>query len=537
MTARHIYAVCLAIAWILPGLVGHDPWKPDEAYTFGVVYELVTGGSRVVPHLAGEPYLDAPPLFHLTAAGMAWLLSPPLALHDAARIATGLYMGLTLLFCGLAGRELHGRGSGTLAMMLLLGAFGLVIRSHQLITDVAALAGYAMVYLGCALAMRTLWGSLWLGTGIGVVFMSQGVLATGIAAIIALALPLLHEAWRTRRYGFTVLLAVVAASPWLGIWPMLLRAEAPAIFQAWLDQETSSRLFDTDELAFYAGILPWYGWPLWALATWALWRAAQQQKLGAGMVLPLSGALITFAALTFTADKGELHALPLLLPLALLATPAVASLRRGASNGWYWFGIMGFTFFIAVAWFYWSALELGVPARLHAHLHRLQPGYTPGFRWLPFAVGAAYTIAWFAVLARVKRAPERPAIVWAAGVTVVWALLAVLFVGWLDTGKSYRSMVRSLEAALPRHYRCVASTGVAAPQRAMLDYFAGIETRRVERDSGAAACEFMLVQGRPDVEDRPPGAWRRIWEGNRPGDKVERYRLYQRIGDRRGGAR
>lgn len=536
MTARHAYAACLALAWIVPGLVGHDPWKPDEAYTFGVVYELLTNGRWIVPHLAGEPYLHAPPLFHLSAAATARLLSPPLALHDAARIATGLYMGLTLLFCGLAGRELHGRGHGTLAMLLLLGAFGLVIRSHQLITDIAALAGYAMVYYGCALSLRSLWGGLWLGTGLGVIFMSQGVLATSIAATVIAVLPVAHAAWRTSKYGACALLAAVVASPWLSIWPLLLRAQAPAIFDTWLGLEIGWHLFDARELGFYFGILPWYGWPLWALGLWALWRAGKQGTFAPSTALPVAGALVTLLVLAFTADKGELHALPMLLPLALLATPAVASLRRGATNGWYWFGIMGFTFFIIVAWFYWTALELGVPARLHAHLHRLQPGYAPGFRWLPFVVGAAYTIGWFAVLARLKRSPERPAIVWAAGVTVLWALLAVLFVGWLDTGKSYRSMVHSLEAALPRQYRCIASSGVSASQRAMLHYFANIVTRRIE-SGGHDACDLMLVQGRPGVEERPTGAWRRIWEGGRPGDKVERYRLYQRTGERRKPAR
>jgi hypothetical protein len=98
-------------------------------------------------------------------------------------------------------------------------------------------------------------------------------------------------------------------------------------------------------------------------------------------------------------------------------------------------------------------------------------------------------------------------------------------------------MVQSLEASLPRQYRCIASTGVGAPQRAMLHYFTNIVTRRVETAADARACDLMLVQGRPGAEEHPPGAWRRIWEGNRPGDKAERYRLYQRTSERRGSAR
>ena len=95
ITARILMVALLCAAWILPGLVGHDPWKPDEAHTFGVVYESLRGGSWVVPAIAGEPFLDKPPLFYLTAAATAKLFSFALPLHDAARLATGLWMAAT----------------------------------------------------------------------------------------------------------------------------------------------------------------------------------------------------------------------------------------------------------------------------------------------------------------------------------------------------------------------------------------------------------------------------------------------------------
>jgi len=34
MSQRSLLMTLLCAAWILPGLF-HDPWKPDEAYTFG----------------------------------------------------------------------------------------------------------------------------------------------------------------------------------------------------------------------------------------------------------------------------------------------------------------------------------------------------------------------------------------------------------------------------------------------------------------------------------------------------------------------
>ena len=530
MSRRQLLVGLLCLAWILPGLVAHDPWKPDEAYTFGVVYEIVRGGSWIAPSLAGEPFLREPPLYYLTAAASAIVFSPVLPLHDAARLATGFYMGLTLLFCAFTWRELSSKeGSGSLAALLLLGCFGLVLRSHQLIPDVAGLAGFAMAYFGCARGLRTAGGGFWLGTGIGVVFLSLGTPESLTVALIALLLPLVSSAWRTRAYARAVGVALMAALPWIVIWPLALHTHSPAMFHEWVQADTVRRLVSGAGAGFYyLRILPWYAWPLWALALWALWRAFGAGPAKPSTTLPLTGFLVTLLALTEATDKRELYALPLLLPLALLAAPGAETLRRGAANAWYWFSIMGFTFFILVGWVYWSGLELGVPPRLHAHLHRMQPGYSPGFKLLPFTLGAAYTIAWFVVLFRLPRSPQRPAIVWATGVTVIWGMLAVLFIGWVDTGKSYRGMIASLTQAMPQGYRCLSSRALGDPQRAMLHYFADIVTFREEADNRRRDCDLMLVQGNPREEKVPPGAWIKIWEGNRPGDKSERYWLYRR---------
>ena len=528
------WIVALAAAWILPGLLGHDPWKPDEAYTFGLVYSLLHGGSWIVPTLADEPFMEKPPLFYWSAALMAKLLSPPLAVHDAARLTTGVYMALTFAFVGGAARELYGKNRGALAVLLLMACLGIVIRSHQLITDVALLAGFAAGFYGIALALRRpLAGGAWLGTGVGIGFMSKGLLAPGIFGIVAVLLPLL-PAWRNRGYAKTLAFAFVACLPWLLLWPYVLYAKSPALFNEWLMVNNFGRFLGNNDLgpnadsAHYLRILPWYALPTLPLAAWALWRARLKGLTTASIALPLIGFLVILLVLSVSADARELYALPLLIPLALLATPAIESLRRGAANLMYWFSLMGGGFFMIVAWFYWSALELAVPAKLHLHLHTLQPGYTPGFKWLPFVLGAAYSIGWIVLLVKLRRSRERPVIAWAATMTMVWGLLAILFVGWLDAGKSYRAMIVDMQKTLPAKYDCIASQTLGEPQRAMLQYFAGIITWRLDEPARKRDCGLILTQGVGSEEHVPAGAWKKIWEGTRPGDKVERYRLYRR---------
>ena len=536
MSQRHLLICLLCVAWIVPGLIGHEPWKTDEAYTFGVIYDMLRGGSWLAPTLAGEPFLDEPPLYYLTAAATAMLASPLLPLHDGARLVTGLYMALTFLFCGLASRELNGKGNGAIAALLLLGCFGLVLRSHEMITDIVPLAGFALAYYALALVLRrALLGGLLLGLAIGAVFLSQGVLETLILLIIAGVLPAVAKAWRTRQYGTALLIATGIATPLIVAWPLALYMRSPALYEVWLQRDLYAMLTGTGlDLTFYLRIMPWYAWPVWVLCLWTLWlhwtqwRMHRAQAFTPAIALPLTGFAVTLTLLSLGSGARDLYALTLLPALALLAAPALQNLRRGAANAWFWFAVTGTTFFMVVAWFYWTGLELGVPARLHAHLHRLQPGYTPGYKGLPFTLAACYTVAWFILLAKLKRSAVRPAIVWAAGVTVLWGLTAILFVGWVDTGKSYRAVFTSMQQSLPAQYRCISSRSLGESQRAMLHYYANIITHRDEIATRQRDCDLLLTQGVARDEPAVAGNWRKIWEGSRPGDKVERYRLYWR---------
>lgn len=531
-STRALY-VLLCAAWILPGLWSHDPWKPDEAHTFGLVYEILQGGSWIVPTLAGEPYVDKPPLFILTAALFARITSFVLPLHDGARLASGFYMAIALVLVAATGRVLHGERRGPIAALLVLGSFGLLLRAHQLIADTALFAGIAAGAFGLALILRRprLGGAV-LGTGIGVSFMAKGLFGPVLLLATAIVLVAGCREWRHRRTASAAFTAAVAALPWITVWPIAFHWTAPTLFAEWLWNANLSRMLGSTVLPLrsehlsYLAMLPWYGWPALPLALWVLWGTRVSRFARPEIQLPVVLFLACLLLLSLPGDPRELLAMPLLIPLGLLAAPAVDNMRRGASNAMYWFGIMGFTFFAAVAWFYWCALELGLPARLSAHLHRLQPAYDSHVRWGALVVGIGYTCAWFAVLLRLKRGPERPVVVWAAGMTLIWGLLMSLFVAYADTSKSYRSMVASLAKALPSSHDCISSRALGDSQRALLHYHGGIVTYREEIPARSRSCDLLLVQGKRSEPPEIPAGWHQVWEGTRPGEKDEYFWLY-----------
>ena len=179
--------VLLAFVWIALGLTGHDPWKFDDATSFGLAFEMAQRHDFVVPHLAGEVYLRNPPLVPALGAVTLDLLSPPLAAHDAARIAAGGLLALMLLFTSLASRELSGPAYRWPPVLILIGSVGLWDRAHVLSGEIGMMVGLGIGLYGLALALRRpLGGGAWLGVGAAFAFLSQGVTGPAWLAITAL---------------------------------------------------------------------------------------------------------------------------------------------------------------------------------------------------------------------------------------------------------------------------------------------------------------------------------------------------------------
>jgi 4-amino-4-deoxy-L-arabinose transferase-like glycosyltransferase len=523
----------LCLIWLGTGLVGHDQWKPDEAYSFGLIYSILQGGHWVVPNLVGDPYLDKPPLFYWTAAASAKLFSPLLSPHDGARLASGLYTTLTLLFIGLSGRKLYGENRGWAAAIILIGCLGMLVRAHEMITDLALLAGCAMVLYGFIHSQaRTLRAGFWIGTGTGIGFMSKGFIAPIWLVLIAITLPVLFRPWRHRAYFNSLALSAIFALPWLTIWPLLLYQQSPQLFTEWAWAHNIGNWLQyahsgpNTESFYYLKNLPWLAWPALPLALWVLWQSRNRLAQRDDLQLPLVVFLVMLLTLSFVPNIQEVFALPMLLPLALLATASLSTLRRSAANALDSFGLMTFAFLAIAMWWGWAGLLLDNQAKITHWLKDFQPGYEPEFQTTPFVIAVTATVLWLALVWRVGRSMRRAVVNWAAGMTLIWVLAMTLWLPWLDTGKSYRGMTAALQATLPRNYLCIAGENLGEGQRAMLHYFGGIITRI----DAQHRCELRLIQG--DKISKPlldETLWEKIWEGSREGDKNEHYRLYRRL--------
>src|SRR3989304_1807527 len=85
----------LVLAYSFTGLVGHAPWKTEDAIGVGTVHQMLAPGRWMLPHLAGEPFLEDGPLYYWIAALFARGFSSLLSVHEGARPARGGRAGFT----------------------------------------------------------------------------------------------------------------------------------------------------------------------------------------------------------------------------------------------------------------------------------------------------------------------------------------------------------------------------------------------------------------------------------------------------------
>jgi 4-amino-4-deoxy-L-arabinose transferase-like glycosyltransferase len=525
--------VVLVLTWMLPGLVGHDPWKVDEAINFGAVLEMLRGHDWIAFRIAGEPYADKAPLYLWIAALCAKAFGGILALHDAARLATGLFMAATCALLSAAATELLGERGSRVSVLLFIGCLGLLVRAHEMTSDVAGLPGIAMALYGVALAARHAWrGGALIGAGLGVGFLGDGFLPLGMVVMMLAVLPAASDLWRTRAYALTVAVAAIVAFPLLAIWPLMLAAHSGTGIGTWLHHALASRWsgpFTAEsaiESFYILRILPWYTWPAWPLAAWAVWRSRRTLGARRGVIMPLLAFLAFFLVGSVFGGNHDVDAMALLLPLAILGVAELDTVPRGAASALDWFGVTTFFLFALLLWIGWAGALTGKPDFAVAWLKREVPDFHYQFNFIAFALAMLLTLIWIVIVARSLRSSRRAIVNWTAGIAMVWMLMMTLGVPLVDQARSYRAVDARLAHEVAGA-RCIERRNVGDAQRALLDYFQGIRTVS-ESSPRAGECDALLLQAQPSRAPIVEPGWHEAWRGSRPGDRNELFILYRR---------
>jgi 4-amino-4-deoxy-L-arabinose transferase-like glycosyltransferase len=556
-----IALVALALLYILPGLIGRDPWKNEDATSFGIMWTMAHGNLAdwLSPNVAGLALPAESPLAYWFGAIcirlFGWLLGDPLA----ARLSTiGCFMvgslsiwyttyllgrrveaqPLKLAFGGQPESKDFGRTLADGAFLIYLGFLGLLLHSHETSpkTLQIALVAYAMYGAARVFDVHKRRHAIWLGLALGLLVLTYGWVLPAGALIGLMALAAIRRDAAAARLVLMVALpvALIISAAWVMSVRMLMPDAAAGQFDLWMSWNVYQlNRPTTGALGFFIRYGVWFAWPAWPFAGWALyaWRR-QLRSLHIALPLAFFIPLTLLILINVHSEQGML--LPLLPALAILAAFGLPTMKRGAINAVDWFSVMTLTTSAAFIWIAWIAKETGWPAQIARNAYKLAPGFKPGFEWTSLGIAVAASIAWIVVVH--WRISRRPSVLWRAvvlssgGVILCWVLLMTLWLPWVNYGKSYAGVAEQIESKLTSVKQCV-QTNVGPAQRASFAYFGHVHFA----DERFQSCDYLLLQDDISNEDatvmlrQHPGTWRMVWEGRRPSDRDERFRLYRRV--------
>lgn len=309
--------VVLLAIYLLVGTTGHLPWRGDDLTHLGPIHAILTRGSWLLPEIAGEIYRENPPLYYWLGASLAKLFGGLLPVHDAARLASSIFTAATLYWTGLAARRMYGPGSFAPAILLGLGALGLVVHAHETQPILAQLAGMALCYAGLAEQTERPWrAALQTGAGSGIAFLAGGLSGLLLTTPLILLSPALCPSHRCRNGILGTLLSLAITVTIAGIWLSAVALNHPGeVSLWWRDEYISVRPHLANLTAFnkLIQLLGWFSWPLWPIAGWAVWRNRQQLRLGnPQLTLPILASTLAILLTALTGSVRPANMLPIL---------------------------------------------------------------------------------------------------------------------------------------------------------------------------------------------------------------------------------
>lgn len=520
--------------WLLSGIVGREPWKPDPVY-LGILQSLleqIASGGRDwwTPTVAGVAQDNEIILIHWLNTPVALLAKMLLPLHEAARVSSVIWTGLGITSIALAARRWSGGHISFLAAIISIGCIGLYDRAHSYVPDIAVFAAMAFALYGTAeLPTHPRRATALMTAAIVVAFAARSALGF---VVLALPIGLLCFAPVFSMYRVALVRALLFGTVICGFWIVAFALRDAVGFEDWMASDFGLKLEDRERFGplAYLGTLLWFAWPAWPIAVWLI--TLRVRGFGGGwqrgeVVAPIIFFLSGYTAIAILTEPRDIYAVYLLPPLIILAAFGVDTLKRT----WYalidWFGILvlGITAILAVL--VASAVYYGWPPMIAERIAAYVPGFKGASPWLGYGVAMVAFVIWIALIQPAHQHARRALINWAGCVTFLWIVAQALLATPHNHIIGYRAVFTEMVKAWP-NTGCVSSIELSTSQAAMLYYYTGRVTEPIEAATDAQ-CGFVLLQRyRDEPVPLPDPEYTLRFRGNRPGDNAEAFELYEK---------
>ncbi len=353
-----VVILALAPLWFL-GMFDRGLWTPDEPREADISWRMSQQIDRSIPHLAGAPFLEKPPLTYWLAATSISAFGDSAALE---RLPNLLYALIVATAIGTLAARMAGRDAALVAALLAGSALISYRVAIWLAPDAALLAGCAVALLGAytgytaGAGARKFWGYTLMHAGAAFGFMAKSAPGWIVPALALGTLILWERRWAELRrwelYAGAALQALMIG-PW--VWAVASAPGGADSLRVFFWDNLAGRftaLAQTPGHAYAQGHLNWWGkylvelpaylMPWTVLGAAALARAWTQVRLSATAEHPAQAAtpwrfavsafLPFLVLLSLAATARDVYAAPAILGFALLVALWAHALRRRASG-------------------------------------------------------------------------------------------------------------------------------------------------------------------------------------------------------------
>ena len=528
--------VLLLAIFLLLGTYQHAPWKNEDAAHFGIIWRALQSGDWLYLHFSNSTLPEAP-LYYWLGGTCVHFLQNWLDAANAARLATTLLASVSLLALYHAARNFFGQELASAAPLTLVGCLGFLIASHDTQAVMASMTGISLLLLALsAIHINLIAASLILASALSFILLSSGFRL--LPALGLLALPLVWHPHRARIAQAVILAGLISG----------------ALYAAWFQQLTNQHpdkaaLWTTEQIKLLTlhGIRPsfnqlitasWFTWPAWPIALLGLWIS--RHRLNSPGFLVVAGCSASLLLVLILSGEERQALLLLLLPsLCLLSVPGLYAMRRGVESLFDWFGRMTFSLILLALWLAWTAINWGFPAKWAKKSALLAPGFTPEIQLGSLLLALTATLFWLWIIFSSPRSPLKSLFSWTGGLILSWILAMSLCLPWIEYQRSYHDMMGQINEHIQREERqsmptntletCVITQGMSEAQFANIDYFLNLPLHRGHPDEPSKRnCRYLIKERNKDELTGLGSEWKKQWEGQRPGEKSERYQLYKR---------
>lgn len=528
----------MAGIYLLPGLVGRDPWRNADLTSYAVMLAMAEGRTGWLQPMVGMVAVDGSWPAHALGALFIAALSPlgvyaPLAARLPFVLLLGANMALiwyatyrlarteaaqpvAFAFGGEAQPQDYARALADGALLAFMATLGLLQLGHETTPELMLLTSVSLLLWALAMPAQRGWQAGLVAAG------ALGLMSASGAAELALGCGVAAGLVCQRSEDP----ALAPMRWWVGLGTLVALALGLALGTVRAGFEWPDEAADLWQLV---RLLAWFTWPTAPLALITLWRW-RRQLLRRHVAVPALLALLPLgqAILVGGSDRVLLLALP---GIAVLAAFALPTLSRSGSAAVDWFSVFFCSALALGVWAVYLSFQTGWPPAPLRNAMAVAPDYAPLFEPLSLALGLMATAIWLWLVrwrtARHRKALWKSLVLPAGGVLLNWMLGMTLLLHPLDYTRSLTPWVRSLQPTLGEAH-CVAAPGMQMAYVAALEAQGGwrVDARMTDRlDTDCPV--LLLTEGRDGVVPDVAG-WTFSERVRRPTERYFATLLYRR---------